>query len=219
MRAPLPALATVVLLSGIPAISTAAPPTVEAISTNYNYCTVCHGPNGNGNTAIAAPAIAGIEPWYLTEQLKAYRERLRGQDFKVDPAGTEMRIVARELSDKQITNLAQYVGRFSVERKSASLPGDAAHGKQLYAAHCAVCHGEQAAGNATLRAPALRRLNDWYIVASYNRYRSGVRGASPDNPWGNQMHQIAQSLPDAFPINDVSAYLTTLDPTKGSERK
>ena len=218
MRAALPVLAGVVLLSAMPGISTAVSPTIEAVSTNYNYCTVCHGPNGNGNSAIAAPAIAGIEPWYLTEQLTAYRERLRGQDFKVDPAGTEMRIVARELSDKQIATLARYIGQFSIERKTPSMSGDAVNGKQLYAAHCAACHGEQAGGNATLHAPALRRLNDWYIVASYKRYRSGVRGASTDNPSGNQMHQIAQSLPDAFPINDVSAYLTTLE-AKGSERK
>lgn len=219
MRAALPALTTAVLLSVTPGMSGASGPAVETVSTNYNYCTVCHGPDGNGNTAIAAPAIAGIEPWYLAEQLKGYREHLRGRDFTADPAGTEMRIVARELSDRQIADLARYVERFGIERKTASVPGDPVNGKQLYAAHCAACHGEQAAGNATLHAPALWRLNDWYIVASYKRYASGVRGASSDNLPGNQMHQIARTLPAAFPINDVSAYLTTLHPTKGSERK
>lgn len=214
MRVALAALATAVLLAAIPRTSTAADPTIEAVSTNYSYCTVCHGPHGNGDLAIAAPAIAGIEPWYLAEQLKGYRERLRGADFEADPAGTEMRIVARELTDERIADLARYIGKFSIERKSPSTSGDPANGKQLYASNCAACHGERAEGNAALHAPALSRLNDWYIVASYKRYRSGVRGASIDNPSGNQMHQIAQALPETFPINDVSVYLTTLDPAR-----
>jgi cytochrome c oxidase subunit 2 len=213
MRAALPVLTIAVLLTATPG-ATVADPTIDAVKANYSYCTVCHGPHGNGDVAIAAPAIAGIEPWYLAEQLKAYRERLRGKDFEADPAGTEMRIVAGDLTDKQIAEVARYIGKLGIERKNPSLPGDPVNGKQLYAAQCAACHGAQADGNAALHAPALSRLNDWYIVASYKRYRSGVRGNSADNAPGNQMHQIAQALPEAFPINDVSAYLATLDPVK-----
>jgi cytochrome c oxidase subunit 2 len=121
-----------------------------------------------------------------------------------------MRTVARELTDDRIADVTRYIGRLTIDTKTPSVQGDPANGKRLYTAHCAACHGAHADGDASLHAPSLSRLNDWYIVASYRKYQSGIRGASADNPWGNQMHLIAKALPDDFLIDDVSAYLTTI---------
>ena len=44
-----------------------------AAERSFEYCTVCHGANGNGNPAIHAPRIAGLEPWYLKNQFKIGR--------------------------------------------------------------------------------------------------------------------------------------------------
>jgi cytochrome c oxidase subunit 2 len=209
-RTPHYALATIALMAAASGRLSAAERTLESVVTDYSYCTVCHGTNGHGNIAIGAPALAGIEPWYLAAQLKSYRAQQRGQDFSADPSGAEMRTVAREITDDQMAEVVSYIGRLTVETKTPSVQGDPAKGKRLYAAHCAACHGAHADGDASLHAPSLSRLNDWYIVASYRKYRSGIRGASADNPWGNQMHLIAKALPDDFSIDDVSAYLTTI---------
>ncbi len=207
MRGPLYALAATVLMAAAPGWLKAGE---QSVGTDYGYCTVCHGAGVTGNVAISAPALAGIEPWYLAEQLKAYREGRRGRDFAVDPAGTEMHTVARELTDDRIADVTRYLSQFRIEPKIPSVQGNAANGKHLYMAHCAACHGAQADGNAALHAPSLARLNDWYVIASYKKYRSGIRGASADNPWGNQMRLIAEALPDGFAIDDVSTYLTTI---------
>lgn len=208
MRSSFYALAAAVLMAAAPACPAAQAHTVESVAANYGYCTVCHGAGGNGNVAISAPALAGIEPWYLEEQLKSYRDGRRGQDFATDTSGAEMRTVARELADGQLADIARYVGEFKIAPKIPSVQGDAANGRRRYMAHCAACHGAHADGNAPLHAPSLARLNDWYIVAAFKKYQSGARGASADSPWANQMHLIAGSLPGEFPINDVSAYLT-----------
>lgn len=209
IRSPLHALAAALLIAAAPGHGIKAAPTLESVAANFAYCTVCHGANGRGNVAISAPALAGIESWYLEEQLKAYRDHRRGQDFAADAAGAEMGTVARELSDDKLTDAAQYIARFKVEPRVPAVQGDAAKGRRPYLTHCAACHGPHAEGSAPLHAPALARLNDWYIVAAFKKYQSGIRGASPDNPWSNQMHLIAQARPAEFPIDDIALYLTT----------
>ena len=193
----------------VPGWLAASEPTVASVSSDYSYCTVCHGSKLAGNQAIAAPALAGIEPWYLTGQIKSFRDHQRGENSVLDPAGAEMGTVARELGDERIDAIQRYINRLSGESKGeprpVSVTGNAANGQRLYAAHCVACHGAHAEGNVALHAPSLARLNDWYIVASFRKFQSGGRGTSAD-----QMRQIAAALPNEFPINDVSSYLMTL---------
>jgi hypothetical protein len=51
-----------------------------AAGDDFLYCTTCHGADGNGNRAIRAPKIAGMEPWYVEAQLAAFRAGWRGTD-------------------------------------------------------------------------------------------------------------------------------------------
>jgi cytochrome c oxidase subunit II len=178
----------------------------------YDYCTLCHGANGAGNLAILAPALAGIEPWYLTEQLQAYRARHRGTDFGTDPAGTEMRVVTNDIRPEEADAIAAWLSRLPVVRPQSTVAGDARRGKALYTTHCAACHGARAEGNAALHAPSLARLNDWYLVASFRKYQSGLRGADAANPWANAMHLQSRALPADFAIGDVARHIGTLKP-------
>src|SRR5580693_5813157 len=75
---------------------------------NFEYCTVCHGAQGNGNPAIRAPRIAGLEPWYLKNQLNAFKAGWRGTHAE-DAAGNEMRPVAEALSTTEIDQAVAYV--------------------------------------------------------------------------------------------------------------
>ena len=46
---------------------------------HYQVCISCHGSKGEGNTEMNAPKLAGLQDWYLTRQLKNYREGIRGK--------------------------------------------------------------------------------------------------------------------------------------------
>ena len=112
--------------------STCALPGLAA-ETSFEYCTVCHGANGNGNVAIRAPKIAGIEPWYLKNQFAAFKAGWRGAHAD-DAPGNEMRPVAAILTDAEIDHALAYVARFSPRPPPITVSGDAARGKELFSA-------------------------------------------------------------------------------------
>ena len=44
----------------------------------YAVCAACHGQQGEGNMAMNAPKIAGMEGWYVRRQIEAFQQGLRG---------------------------------------------------------------------------------------------------------------------------------------------
>ena len=196
----------------------AAAATIESLAGDYRYCTLCHGATGNGNVAIQAPALAGIEEWYLRGRLQAYRTQQLGHDFAKDPAGTEMRTVAREVGEERFADIGRYIAAMRNDAPTATVTGDAAAGRRLYAAQCVVCHGARGEGNAQLHAPGLARLNDWYLVSSFGKYRTGLRGAEGSDPYAQQMRALGEAMGPAFAINDVAAFLRTLHPARSGTK-
>jgi cytochrome c553 len=186
-------------LSALPAV---------AAESSFEYCTVCHGANGNGNVAIHAPKIAGIEPWYLRNQFAAFKAGWRGAHAD-DAPGNEMRPVAAVLTDTEIDRALAYVASFSPKPPAITVGGDAAHGKELYSG-CGACHGAAAQGNQTLQAPALAGRTDWYLVTQLRNYRAGLRGTNPADRSGQQMRAMAATLADDVAVNDVVAYIDSL---------
>jgi cytochrome c553 len=194
------------------ALSVLAGSAAAAGQQEYGFCTVCHGAQGNGNQAIHAPKIAGIEPWYLKRQLEHFRMRLRGTQDS-DLPGREMQPVALQLDDASIEAVATYIAAFEPRRPPVTVSGDPRHGRALYQA-CAGCHGAKAEGNSTLQAPALAGQTDWYLVTQLERFQAGLRGFSPQDEQGTQMRAAAAALPDEAAINDVVAYINTLAPRR-----
>ena len=43
-----------------------------------NICSACHSGNGHGNDALGAPALAGLNDWYLKSSYQSYLDGLRG---------------------------------------------------------------------------------------------------------------------------------------------
>jgi cytochrome c553 len=190
------------------AICSAEPAASPTPTPDYGFCTVCHGAQGNGNPAIRAPKIAGIEPWYLKRQLEHFRSQLRGTQ-QADVSGMEMQPVALQLDDKAIDAVAAYVSAFTPKAPPKTVTGDAKHGRQLYAS-CAACHGAKGEGNSALHAPALAGQTDWYLETELEDFRAGLRGLSPQDDSGTQMRAAAALLPDEPAIKDVVAYINTL---------
>jgi cytochrome c553 len=183
--------------------ATAAPP-----QPDYAFCTVCHGAHGNGNSAINAPKIAGIEPWYLKQQLASFRAGVRGTKSTDEP-GMEMQPVGVQLDDAAIDAVAAYVAKFEPAKPPVTVQGDAKRGRALYAT-CSGCHGSTAEGNSALKAPALAGQTDWYLVRQLERFRSGERGFAADDTPGTTMRAAAGVLPDASAVKDLVAYINTL---------
>ena len=49
-----------------------------------NICSACHSGNGQGNHALGAPALAGLNDWYLKSSYQSYLDGVRGahpEDF------------------------------------------------------------------------------------------------------------------------------------------
>lgn len=184
-------------------------PSVAATTApDYGFCTVCHGAQGNGNPAIHAPKIAGIQSWYLKQELERFRGKLRGTQAG-DVSGMEMQPVAMQLNDQSIDAVAAYVSTFSPQTPPVTVSGDVQHGRELYTA-CAACHGPKGAGNDTLHAPALAGQSDWYLVTQLDHFKAGLRGFSSDDVPGAQMRAAAAILPDEASIRDVVSYINTL---------
>lgn len=75
----------------------------------YAVCGSCHGPNGEGNEALNAPALAGMETWYTERQLKNFKSGVRGSDPK-DTYGMQMAPMAATLADDQaIADVSAYI--------------------------------------------------------------------------------------------------------------
>lgn len=183
------------------------PSAATATAPDYGFCTVCHGAQGNGNPAIQAPKIAGIQPWYLKQELQRFRGKLRGTQSG-DVSGKEMQPVAMQLNDPAIEAVAAYVSTFSPQTPPVTVSGDRQRGRKLYTA-CVACHGPKGAGNDTLHAPALAGQTDWYLVTQLDHFKAGLRGFSTDDVPGTQMRAAAAILPDEASIRDVVSYINT----------
>lgn len=175
----------------------------------YATCASCHGQDGGGRPEYEAPAIAGLPPWYIEAQLQKFRSGARGA-HPDDAAGLRMRPMSRTLPhDADVAIVAAYVSSLPPTSPAATLTGDAAHGRQLFAT-CATCHGENAAGNRALNAPPLNRASDWYLVAQLQKFKAGIRGTNAADVTGSQMRPMALGLADEQAMRDVVAYIATL---------
>lgn len=72
----------------------------------------------------------------------------------------------------------------------------------LYAS-CVMCHGAQGEGMKTLGGPRLAGQSVWYLKSQLQKFKSGVRGAHPDDAEGRLMAPMANLLADDAAIDAV----------------
>ncbi len=84
-----------------------------------------------------------------------------------------------------------------------------ARGETLYGT-CEPCHGPAGLGKQVLGAPSIAGLEGWYIQAQVEKFRTGVRGAHPDDMEGARMRPMARSLRTAEDVAAVSDYVAGL---------
>ncbi len=175
----------------------------------YQVCTACHGAGGEGNKAVNAPHIAGLNAWYVEAQLNKFRSGMRGTHPR-DIEGMQMRPMSLTIAtEDDVKNVAEYVETLKPNKGKTTIKGNSDRGKNYYAV-CMACHGDKGQGNQALNSPPLVRLNDWYILSQLKKFRSGVRGTNPEDITGMQMQPMSMTLPNEQAMLDVIAYINTL---------
>ncbi|MDQ3563811.1 MAG: c-type cytochrome [Pseudomonadota bacterium] len=175
----------------------------------YAACAACHGPQGEGNLALNAPKLSGLEDWYMKRQLKYFKQGARGAHDK-DVFGRMMAPMAATLVDNvAIENVVAYIKTLPDNPAPATVNGDAARGKKIYAT-CGACHGPNGQGRWSANAPRHAGMSDWYMITQLKNFKQGIRGAHPQDMYGPQMGLMADILVDDQAINDLVAYINTL---------
>ncbi|WP_195820070.1 c-type cytochrome [Roseobacter sp. MH60115] len=121
-------------------------------------CRTCHGADGFATIPIA-PHIGGEPESYLRAQLTAFRDGTREHEM--------MTIVAANLSDQQIADLAAWYGGHGAR---AELTEDPSGAPEL----CVACHGADGMHLAD-DVPNLAGETNIYIDTQLKAFRSGQR--------------------------------------------
>ncbi len=84
-----------------------------------------------------------------------------------------------------------------------------AQGSILFQNLCVHCHGTKGEGNATIKAPPIAGLPDWYVVAQLQNFQLDRRGVHASDSEGQMMRAISKAL-TAQQIPEVAAHVTQL---------
>jgi cytochrome c553 len=176
----------------------------------YDGCVQCHGENGEGNRDLGAPAIAGLERWYIKAQLRKFKKSQRGWHLD-DTAGKRMQPMALAVdTDEKVDLVAAYVASLSRTSPAPTLEGGNAETGKIYFATCVQCHGADARGNIDEFGPPLAGASDWYLLTQLQNFKAGVRGTHADDVTGAKMRPFSMTLPTEQAMKDVIAYIGTL---------
>lgn len=177
----------------------------------YPVCAACHGSQGEGIVALNSPKLSGQEGWYLETQLRNFKNGVRGA-HEDDVYGQQMAPMAAVLADEAaIRNIAAYISTLPEHSVDTSLSGDVERGQYLYQT-CGTCHGVNGEGNYATNSPRLRGQEDWYVKRQLQNFIGGVRGVHREDLFGPQMRSMSRMLRTEKDIDDVVAYINTLEP-------
>ena len=204
----LPLLATLLFGSSVAMAQQYSLVETSAQPLSNKICATCHGAEGKGNPVVGGPKLAGLEPWYLQQQLQSFRAGYRGMEDSYIP-GQEMQASVARLSDDEIETLIAYIAKWTPTQSVDTVSGDTRRGSELYSS-CAACHGINADGNVVLNAPGLADKDDWYLLRQLKLFKSGYRGSHPDDQRGSQMRAAVSVLETDQDMTDVLAYINTL---------
>lgn len=175
----------------------------------FMTCMSCHGLKGQGMWLFKTPRLSGQAPWYLKAQLKKFQAGVRGA-HPADMAGGQMAPMARLLStEEKIDDVVAYIASLDPGKPADGVRGDVAKGQPHFAV-CITCHGRDGEGVEQQKGPMLAGQHGWYLVKQLKNFQTGIRGAHADDAEGKLMVPQAQLLEDDQAINDLVAYIHSL---------
>lgn len=180
----------------------------------FKTCVACHGDQAQGNVLLNAPCIANQEAYYMKHQLANFKKGIRGANPD-DLPGTQMAAIAKGLKDStEIADVVAYIKTLPSSVPALTMKGNVKAGEDKYKMICGSCHGPGATGIEELNSPKLVGLNDWYLHRQIMNFKNGLRGTHADDLYGAQMLSMVATLKDEQAVNDVVAYIQTLEVQK-----
>ncbi len=155
-----------------------------------SLCGGCHGSRGV-STDSATPNLAGQEPQYLVDSLKAYRAGRK------HPAMQRV-VTAIIKSDGDAENIAAF---YAVQPATAAERGQTL--VQDIAAKCNRCHVDSV-NNPSMTIPTIRGQDRDYLVMALRAYREDRRESSA-------MHRMTLPYGDAI-IEGIASYYASQSP-------
>ncbi|MCU0834239.1 MAG: c-type cytochrome [Chromatiaceae bacterium] len=146
-------------------------PNLENGRQAYLTCAVCHRPEGWGSPDGSYPQIAGQWRTVIIKQLADVRARNRDNPLMYPFS------VPRILGGpQQIADVAAYLAQLPMTPHNGWGPGtDLEHGRALYQANCAECHGDNGWGNEPDHMPAVAGQHFLYLMRQFDSIRTGRR--------------------------------------------
>ena len=74
---------------------------------------------------------------------------------------------------------------------------------------CSSCHGLHGEGNASIGAPSIAGMPEWYLAHQLEKFHKGIRGAHPKDVSGVRMRAMGRALTDED-IKISAAYAASL---------
>ncbi len=179
-----------------------------AVEAKISYCKDCHGLSAQGYRGFyPIPRLAGQQPVYLENQLRAFVERRRPNPI--------MSNVAHVLKPAMITALTAKFSSLHPRPIGGAPQRHVAAGRQIFQngvpdmdiAACAACHGPDASGHEQI--PRLAGQLYPYIIKELTNW-SNERGQIPGKPDTSAiMGPVAHSL-NRQQVEAVAEYLSSL---------
>lgn len=147
-------------------------------------CDACHGKDG-ASIESDIPTIGGVSPFIIEEYMFEYRDEgrpCREAEYPgdTDKPATDMCTVAKELSEEEIPEIAEYyAGKEFVAAVQEFDAGKAAAGKKIHRRECEKCHSD---GGSYADDDAGMLAGQWmpYLEQVFADYASGERGMLDD---------------------------------------
>jgi cytochrome c553 len=172
------------------------------------YCKDCHGVSAQGfNGYYPIPRLAGQQPEYLQNQLRAFIEHRRTNNIMFN--------VAHSLSPAMLSALAAHFASLHPPPIGGAPRQLVATGRKIFEdgmpevniAACAACHGPDATGSGQI--PRLAGQLYPYVIKTLNNWGK-ERGQNPTEPDTSAiMSPVAHSL-NRSQIEAVAAFVSTL---------
>jgi cytochrome c553 len=177
------------------------------LEAKLEYCKTCHGLSGQGYMGyFPIPRLAGQQPQYIENQLRAFIERRRSNPIMFN--------VAHVLSPSMLTALADHFRNLNPKPFGGAPRGSLAEGKRIFedglpesnVPACSACHGTEGKGQNEI--PRLAGQLYAYTVGQLTGWKSERgQGSAVDTSaiMAPTAHNLTRSQVEA-----VAAYISNL---------